>query len=84
MGNNIDIEKYFKPNLKDAKKRKGDADYIAFELENEFQEIGHGKTYRIQTYGCQGNEADSEIMAAYLKIWVITLASEKKTVIVFY
>ncbi len=63
MGNNIDIEKYFKPNLKDAKKRKGDADYIAFELENEFQGIGHGKTYRIQTYGCQGNEADSEIMA---------------------
>ncbi len=78
MGNNIDIEKYFKPNLKDAKKRKGDADYIAFELENEFQGIGHGKTYRIQTYGCQGNEADSEIMAGIFEDMGYTLASEEK------
>ncbi len=63
MNKKIDIEKYFKPNLKEARKRKGDADYLEFELENEFEGIGHGKTYRIQTYGCQGNEADSEIMA---------------------
>ncbi len=63
MSKDIDLEKYFKPDLKQARMRRKDVNYLTFELEDEFLGIGHGKNYRIQTYGCQGNEADSEIMA---------------------
>lgn len=63
----IDIEKYFMPSLKDARMRKKEADYKTFILEPELKLIGEGKKYRIQTYGCQGNEADSEIIAGILE-----------------
>lgn len=63
----VDIEKYFKPSLKDARMRKKDIDYESFDLKEEYQLIGKGKKYRIQTYGCQGNEADSEIIAGIFK-----------------
>lgn len=57
------IEKYFKPNLKDARMRKEAIRQEAFHLDEAFLGIGEGLKYRIQTYGCQGNEADSEMMA---------------------
>ncbi len=63
MSKNIDVEKYFKPNLKDARMRRKDVDYLEFDFEEEYIGIGYGRKYRIQTYGCQGNEADSEILA---------------------
>jgi tRNA-2-methylthio-N6-dimethylallyladenosine synthase len=60
----IDIEKYFKPSLKQARKRiETKTDEIKFELFEKHQKLGHNKTYDIHTYGCQGNEADSETMA---------------------
>jgi len=65
--NKVDIEKYFKPNLKDARMRKNDAQYKKFVLSKEYKMLGEGKKYRIQTYGCQGNEADSEIAAGILE-----------------
>lgn len=63
----VDIEKYFMPSLKDARMRRKEADYKEFILEPDLKLIGKGKKYRIQTYGCQGNEADSEIIAGILE-----------------
>jgi tRNA-2-methylthio-N6-dimethylallyladenosine synthase len=64
----IDIDKYFKPNLKQARKRsKADVEYKDFQLDERLQNLGIGKYYKIQTYGCQGNEADGETMAGILR-----------------
>jgi tRNA-2-methylthio-N6-dimethylallyladenosine synthase len=64
----INIEKYFKPSLKQARKRvESKTDEIKFELFEKHQTIGINKTYDIHTYGCQGNEADSETMAGILE-----------------
>ena len=64
----IDISKYFKPNLKDARVRKKvDPEQIIFQLEKENLRIGFNKKYFIKTFGCQGNEADSEVMAGILE-----------------
>ena len=63
----IDIDKYFTPDLNKARKRtKNETEHGSFELEHKFEKLGIGKTYKIQTYGCQGNEADSETMAGIL------------------
>lgn len=65
--NDYDLDKYFKPSLKDARARKADAEYKEFVLGVEYKLLGEGKKYKIQTYGCQGNEADSEITAGILE-----------------
>jgi len=63
-----DYGKYFKkPSLKDARKRVEDTGYIDFTLADKYKLLGEGKKYFIQTYGCQGNEADSERMAGILE-----------------
>lgn len=68
----VDIDKYFKPNLQQARKRKqGEVEQINFEL-NQNAKIGYLKKYKIDTYGCQGNEADSEIMAGILELMGFT------------
>jgi tRNA-2-methylthio-N6-dimethylallyladenosine synthase len=65
----IDVSKYFKPNLSDARKRsKKDVPIEQFKLHESHQKIGHGKKYLIDTYGCQANEADSETMAGILEL----------------
>jgi len=64
----IDIDKYFKPNLKQAKKRTGDdIKALRFQLSDHHKTIGINRTYQIHTYGCQGNEADSETMSGILE-----------------
>ena len=56
------------PTFKDARRRtRGDVDNINFELDPKYLNLGIGKKYLIQTYGCQANEADSEVMAGILE-----------------
>ncbi|MDL2292890.1 tRNA (N6-isopentenyl adenosine(37)-C2)-methylthiotransferase MiaB [Acholeplasma sp. OttesenSCG-928-E16] len=61
-------EKYIKPSLSDARRRSNkDTEYTYFSLNPTTKTIGKGKYYYIETYGCQGNEADSETMAGILE-----------------
>ncbi len=64
-----DYEKYFvTPSIKDARKRKQeDTPTIDFNEYFNIKGIGAGKTYKIETYGCQGNEADSEKIRGILE-----------------
>lgn len=60
--------KHALPDLKEARNRKKEETIrIAYELAKEYEKIGEGKTYYIFTYGCQGNEADSETMSGILE-----------------
>ena len=73
--NNIDVEKYFKPDLNQARKRSKKAiEELQFNLSDAHYKIGVDKTYMIDTYGCQGNEADSETMAGILELMGFTKA----------
>jgi tRNA-2-methylthio-N6-dimethylallyladenosine synthase len=75
---NIDIEKYFKPNLQKARKRVSDqTESLLFDLPENAIHTGIGKLYMIQTYGCQGNEADSETMAGILEKLGFTKTSDE-------
>lgn len=59
-----DYGKYFKkPSIKDARMRKGATEVTTFDISEEYLKLGKSKKYSIQTYGCQGNEADSEKMS---------------------
>lgn len=63
-----DYGKYFKtPSILDARKRVEEPIVIDFKLSEQFLDVGKEKKYIIQTYGCQGNEADSERMAGILE-----------------
>jgi tRNA-2-methylthio-N6-dimethylallyladenosine synthase len=63
-----DYEKYFKkPSLKEARKRLSDETVtVDFDEQVNLKNIGLNKTYMIHTYGCQGNEADSETIKGIL------------------
>ncbi len=57
-------DQYFKkPSIKEARKRKTTTTEI-LDLDQlvNIKNIGAGKHYLLMTYGCQGNEADSETM----------------------
>ncbi len=64
-----EISRYFsKPDLTKARKRVGEnIEFKKYILENSYKELGAGKHYIIQTYGCQGNEADSETIKGILE-----------------
>ncbi len=56
------------PSLTDARMRKSKVvPTIRYKVEEKYLGLGEHKTYAIFTYGCQGNEADSEIMAGILE-----------------
>lgn len=68
-----DYSVYFKkPSLKEAGKRTGKNEVIinkeGLDLPLEIENIGKGKKYYIRTYGCQGNEADSEVISGILEV----------------
>ena len=65
------------PSLKDAKIRRNiGIETIKYKLDTRYENIGNGKKYYIYTYGCQGNEADSEVMAGILEGVGFTHASD--------
>lgn len=56
------------PNLKMARVRVQEStEIVDFSLDSKYKDLGKGKTYFIMTYGCQGNEADSEEIAGILE-----------------
>lgn len=66
------------PNLKEARNRKKEETLrIAYECAEKYKGIGDGKTYKVFTYGCQGNEADSEIMEGILESLGYTKSNEE-------
>lgn len=74
----MDIEKYFKPNLKKARKRSRHAiEEVTFNLPERYKNLGNNRTYLIQSYGCQANEADSETMAGILELIGFTKAQSE-------
>ncbi len=66
------------PNLKEARDRKkAETLRVAYSLLDKYKGIGNGKTYHVFTYGCQGNEADSEVMCGILEQLGYTLSKEE-------
>ena len=64
-----EYEKYFiKPSIRDARKRKSQVTpVIDFNQHFNIKGFGKGKTYKIETYGCQANEADTEKIKGVLE-----------------
>jgi len=61
-------DQYVKPKLNEARRRsRTEASVLDFTIPSETLGIGQGKTYVLQTYGCQGNEADSEKIRGLLE-----------------
>ena len=68
MAKCVNKEKMVLPSLKNARLRRDfKTETIQYKVEDAYAHLGDGKTYYIYTYGCQGNEADSEIMAGILE-----------------
>lgn len=60
--------KHALPDLKEARNRKREETRRnAFTLAEAYDGIGKGKNYSVVTYGCQGNEADSEVISGILE-----------------
>ena len=55
------------PNFKEAKMRLKEVPTIEYKLDEEYSKLGLNKTYYVFTYGCQGNEADSEVISGILE-----------------
>ena len=56
--------KIYKPDLRKARMRLvKETKTILYEFDPKYKDLGKDKKYHILTYGCQGNEADSEVMA---------------------
>ncbi len=65
-----DYSEYFrKPSLKEAAERKKEIiiDKEGLKVPEVMVNVGKDKKYFIRTYGCQGNEADSEVIAGILE-----------------
>ena len=69
---------YNKPDLKKARKRTGSNTLeIDFNLDPIYEHIGDNLNYSIITFGCQGNEADSEVMAGILELMGFKLSNKE-------
>lgn len=64
------------PSFKEAKMRKKEIPTIMFSMDEQYNNLGVNKTYYVFTYGCQGNEADSEIISGILEKMGYTKSTE--------
>ena len=74
-----DYSEYFrKPSLKEAAMRNKEIiiNKDGLEVPAEMKNAGKDKKYFIRTYGCQGNEADSEVIAGILEFLGYSKANE--------
>ncbi|MDR2867319.1 MAG: tRNA (N6-isopentenyl adenosine(37)-C2)-methylthiotransferase MiaB [Acholeplasmatales bacterium] len=60
------IDKYFKPNFKSAIQRKDKVEYLDYQANLAYTNLGKNLHYLIFTYGCIGNSADSETIKGIL------------------
>lgn len=71
--------KYFTPSIKEARKRRRqEVEFIKFNLDSKYHNLGESYTYLIKTYGCQGNVADSEKIAGILEAMGFTPGTDEK------
>ena len=70
-----DYSKYFTPSIKDARKRKStETPILDYNDYFNIKGFGKGKLYKVETFGCQGNEADSEKIKGILEALEFTEA----------
>src|SRR5690625_7780280 len=76
---------YKPPDIRKARKRGRDEVEVHydFEIPENLRNIGEGKKFLIQTYGCQMNEHDSEVMAGILSEmgYASTEVQDRKSVV---
>lgn len=70
------MEKLHRPDLSLARKRSKDQINTIEYHQQDIINLGMGKTYLIQTHGCQANEADTEVLAGLLEEQKFTKASK--------
>ncbi|GAB2722517.1 tRNA (N6-isopentenyl adenosine(37)-C2)-methylthiotransferase MiaB [Paenibacillus thermoaerophilus] len=76
-----DYSQYFQPpSLKDAKKRGKEDVQVLYgaSIPDELRTLGEGKYYHIQTYGCQMNEHDTEVMKGMLEEMAYTWTDDRR------
>ena len=70
-----DYSKDFIPSIKDARKRKStETPILDYNDYFNIKGFGKGKLYKVETFGCQGNEADSEKIKGILEALEFTEA----------
>jgi tRNA-2-methylthio-N6-dimethylallyladenosine synthase len=75
-----DYSSYFTPSIQKARKRnQSDTKRVSFEIPHNIKDMGKGKFYHLQTYGCQANMADSEMIAGILEAVGFQVAENAET-----
>ena len=70
---------YNRPNLLKARKRtNGETLITDFKVDDKYNNLGKGKKYNVITFGCQGNEADSEVISGILEILGFTKGEKEE------
>ncbi len=72
------MEKYNLPELNKARKRINKENVVLeFALEDKYLHLGANKSYVLYTFGCQGNEADSEKIEGIMKLLDFTKTDDE-------
>ncbi|MBR2809693.1 MAG: tRNA (N6-isopentenyl adenosine(37)-C2)-methylthiotransferase MiaB, partial [Erysipelotrichaceae bacterium] len=74
---------YILPDINKARKRLSEIERRSFKIDEKYKELGKGKTYYIETHGCQANQRDSETIAGLLDMMGFLPAQEEKNADLF-